>query len=153
MNKLSFDIRNSEDFFRKLNEDYKDYKNNPNSARLALNCAMTSWHLSEWIYHEFEMNKSYKKVKLYQAHVKKLCPSLQIMHDISNGSKHYKLDYHKPKVAKTDKHKGTFDNTFDFSFDRTMLQIIMLDGTVLVFDIELEKTILFWADYLKTLND
>ena len=98
MNKLSFDIRNSEDFFRKLNEDYKDYKNNPNSARLALNCAMTSWHLSEWIYHEFEMNKSYKKVKLYQAHVKKLCPSLQIMHDISNGSKHYNYERANERV-------------------------------------------------------
>ncbi len=149
MNLLSFDIKTPRDFYNKLIADFEDYKKSDNSSRIALNCAMTSWHLSDWIYHEFNMKKSYPKLKDYQEHVKSICLSLQIMHDIANGSKHYKLEYHKPKTQNTERKTGTFDNTFDFTFDRTMLKIIMVDGSTLIFDRELNKTIVFWGEQLQ----
>ncbi len=153
MNNLSFDIRNSKDFLGKLIADFDDYLKSDNSSRIALNCAMTSWHLTEWIYHEFGFVKEFSKVSDYQSHIKERCPSLQIMHDISNGSKHYKLEYHKPKIQATERKEGTFDNTFDFTFDRTMLRIVMPNNDVVIFDNELGKTITFWTDYLIQINE
>ncbi|WP_127137427.1 hypothetical protein [Flagellimonas oceanensis] len=152
MNHLSFDIRNSNDFLEKLIADFEDYSNSDNSSRIALNCAMTSWHLTEWIYHEFGLEEKFPKPKDFQKHIKGLCPSLQIMHDISNGSKHYKLDFHKPKIKSTERKEGVFDNTFDFTFDRTILKIVLPNNEVLIFDNELRKTIEFWTEYLSQKN-
>lgn len=149
MNVLSFDIRTPKDFYNKLITDFEDYKKSDNSSRIALNCAMTSWHLSDWVYHGFNIKNSYAKLVNYQQHVKSICPSLQIMHDIANGSKHFKLEFHKPKIQNTERKTGTFDNTFDFTFDRTLLKIIMEDGNTLIFDQELNKTIEFWREQLK----
>jgi hypothetical protein len=153
MNNLSFDIRNSKDFLGKLIADFDDYLKSDNSSRISLNCAMTSWHLTDWVYHEFGFVKEFSKLSDYQAHIKERCPSLQIMHDISNGSKHYKLDRHKPKIQATERKDGAFDNTFDFAFDRTMLRIVMPNNDVLIFDNELKKTIIFWTDYLIQINE
>ncbi|SDQ23324.1 hypothetical protein [Flagellimonas zhangzhouensis] len=152
MNNLSFDINSSKDFLNKLIEDFKDYLKSDNSSRMALNCAMTSWHLSEWVFHEYELGGQFSKIKDFQKHLKELCPSLQIMHDISNGSKHYKLNTHKPKVKETERKTGTFDKTFDFSFDRTMLKIVMPNNQIAVFDEELEKTIAFWKEFMNNLD-
>jgi|SRR5680860_393645 len=152
MNILSFDLKTPKDFYNKLIEDYEDYKTSDNSSRIALNCAMTAWHLSEWIYHEFNMKRKYPKMKDYQGHVKRICPSLQIMHDIANGSKHYKLERHNPKTQHTEKKTGTFDNTFDFTFDRTMLKVVMQDGNALIFDHEIDKTIIYWGEQLQELE-
>lgn len=148
MNNLTFEIKNSKDFLDKLKKDFKDYLGSDNSSRLAINCAMTSWHLTEWIYHEYNFNKKFKKDKYYKNHIKELCPSLQIMHDISNGSKHYKLKIHKPIIQATEKKEGPFDNTFDFTFERTMLRIFLPNNKVVIFDDELKKTIKFWENYL-----
>jgi hypothetical protein len=153
MNNLSFDIRNSKDFLNKLIEDFDDYLKSDNSSRIAVNCVMTSWHLTDWIYHEFNFISKFPKLKDFQENIKELCPSLQIMQDISNGSKHYKLDRHKPKIQDTERNEGAFDNSFDFSFDRTMLKIVMPNGEVVIFDNELKKTIKFWTDYLIKINE
>lgn len=152
MSGLSFDIRTAADFFKKLKEDFADYSTDITSARHALNCAMTAWHLTEWVYHEFNLDKTFKKVSDFQEDVKKQCSSLVIMHDISNGSKHYKLTRHQPQISDTEKHLGTFDDTFDFSFDTSRLEISMEDGQTLIFYTEIEKVIDFWDDYLKRLS-
>lgn len=141
MNKYSFDIKNSKDFFRKLEEHYKEFSTNEVSSRIALNCAMTSWHLSEWIYNEYkETNLStFSKLFDFHKHIMLECPSLQIMQDLSNGTKHTKITLYVPEVQNTEKHKGTFDYTFDFSFDRSRLNIELSDGSKTDFSIEIKK--------------
>jgi hypothetical protein len=151
MNNLTFEIKNSKDFLDKLKKDFKDYLDSNNYSRMAINCAMTSWHLTEWIYHEYNFNKKFKKNN-YQKHIKKLCPSLQIMHDISNGSKHYKLDWHKPLIEATERKEGPFDHTFDFTFEKTMLRIVLPNNEIVIYDEELKKTINFWENYLNKLS-
>lgn len=153
MNKLSFGIKSSKDFLNKLIADFDGYLESGNSSRIALNCAMTSWHLTEWIYHEFDFKNQYSNEYKFQQHIKGLCSSLQIMHDLSNGTKHFKLKTHKPEVKETERKVGAFDNTFDFSFERTMLKIVMPKNKILVFDNELKKTIDFWTDYLNKLEN
>ena len=148
MNTLAFDIQSPKDFFNKLVEDFDEFKKSDNSSRSALNCAMTAWHLTDWIYHNYGLNKKFSKLKNYQAHIKELCPSLQVIHDIANGSRHFKLEYHRPKIETTEKDEGVFDNTFDFTFDRAMLKIIMKNGDILIFDDVMTNSISFWKDYI-----
>jgi hypothetical protein len=45
-----FDIITARDFLAKLEADYADFKEQPDSARLALNCIITAYHLHEWVW-------------------------------------------------------------------------------------------------------
>lgn len=45
-----FGIRTAWDFLQKLEGDYADFLKQPDSARLALNCVMTAYHLHEWVW-------------------------------------------------------------------------------------------------------
>jgi hypothetical protein len=49
----SFEIKNSKDFFEKLRDEYYDFDKAHLNPRHAINCAITSWHLTDWTYQEF----------------------------------------------------------------------------------------------------
>jgi len=150
MTNLSFNIRDTKDFLNKLLEDYEEFQKDPTSSRIAINSAMTAWHLSDWAYNEFSGIKTqFPKLDQYQSYLKTLCPQLQIMHDITNGSKHYALTRHNPDVADTNLHEGPFSNAFSIEFDVSTLDIEMKDGTKLIFELELEKVVTFWKGYLE----
>ena len=151
MNDLSFDIKTSKDFFNKLLTDYDEFSSNTTSSRVALNCAMTAWHLTEWIYSEFNQSlcNHFTTLALYQQDLKRQCTSLQIMHDLANGTKHYLLTKHRPIVKETNLHQGTFDRTFDRTFDTSTLKIELNDGTKIYFEDEIKKAINFWKQYLQ----
>lgn len=147
MSRLSFDIKNSSDFFKKLLEDYNEFKKDDTSSRVAINCAMTAWHLIDWVYFEF-MEIRYPKFSDFQNELKALCPELQIMQDITNSSKHHTLRK-STSIETTDLHEGAFNDDFSSDFDISSLEIIKRDGTKLYFDEEIEKVIHFWENYLK----
>lgn len=149
MNKLSFDIKNSQDFLKKLCDDFTEFQQNDTSSRIALNCAMTAWHLTEWVYNEF-MNKKFSSVTDFQIDLKNKCFSLQLMHDISNGAKHYKLTKHKPSIKDTELHHGSFSNDFSRDFDISSLKIETNDGKVYYFEDEIENVINFWTSYFES---
>ncbi len=151
MNPLSFDIKDTESFFKKLLEEYKEFKKDVLSSRIALNCAMTSWHLIEWVYIEFHsiLSPTYPTLTLFTLAIKAQCPSLQIMHDLSNGTKHHTLKNHRPIIKDTKLHEGTFDQSFDRSFDTSSLDIELNDGTQLYFEDEIQKMVAFWTHYLR----
>jgi hypothetical protein len=138
-------------FFKKLKDDYNEYCTNEVSSRIAINCAMTAWHLSEWIYNEYKDTKltEFSKIIDFHNYIKKECPALQIMQDLSNGTKHSKITRYNPNVANTDKYEGTFDYTFDFTFDRSSLDIELSNGTKTEFSSEIEKCIEFYKSYLE----
>jgi hypothetical protein len=45
-----FDINNSKDFYAKLVADFDDYMQNLDSARHAVNCAITAYHVHDWVW-------------------------------------------------------------------------------------------------------
>ena len=45
-----FDIVTCRDFLAKLNADFDDFLKQQDSARLALNCIVTAYHLHEWVW-------------------------------------------------------------------------------------------------------
>jgi hypothetical protein len=154
MNNLSFNIRTSKEFLAKLREDYDELLVNKLSSRIALNCAMTSWHLSDWIFHEYESpnDPSYEKLKKFQRALKSKCPSLQVMHDLANGTKHFKLTNHNAQVQTTELKRGAYSSAYSRGYDISALMIEMNDGSTLYFQDEILKTINFWKDYLETLE-
>jgi len=150
MSSLSLDIKTSKDFFKKLLEDHKEFCSDKTSSRTALNCAMTAWHLSEWIYNEFNSQFPNETLSSFQDSIKKKCPSLQIMHDLANGTKHYLLTRHKPLIKDTRLHKGAYSNAFSRAFDISTLDIEKNDGTKIYFEDEIENVILFWKEFLQS---
>jgi hypothetical protein len=152
MNELNFDIKTSRDFFLKLKEDYKDFCNNTTSSRIALNCALTAWHLTEWVYNEYNsiLQTTYPKLFDFQSWIKSQCTSLQVMHDIANGTKHYLLTRHTTVIEKTNLHQGAFSSDFSRDFDISALDITLKDGAQINFEDEIEKSIEFWKQYLNS---
>lgn len=152
MSDLSFDIKTSKDFLKKLQEDYAEFCLDKTSSRVALNCALTAWHLTEWIYNEYNslLISHFHTLSAFQLNIKVSCPSLKIMHDISNGTKHYLLTRHKPIVKDTNLYKGSFSSDFSRDFDTSTLDIELNDGTKIYFEDEIETTINFWAQYISS---
>lgn len=150
MSDLSFNIKTSKDFFKKLEEDYLEFYSDKTSSRVALNCAMTSWHLTEWIYNEYNslLVSDFATLATFQNNIKRQCPSLQIMHDIANGTKHYLLTRHRPIIRDTTLHQGGFSSGFSRDFNISTLDIELYDGTKIYFEDEIKTTIIFWKQYL-----
>jgi hypothetical protein len=51
-----FDITTSRDFLAKLEADFADFEKQPGSSRLALNCAISAYHLHDWVWNHW-LNK------------------------------------------------------------------------------------------------
>lgn len=152
MNDFSFGIKTTSDLFNKLIEDFEEFRKDTTSSRMALNCAMTAWHLTDWSYYEFNqtLSSDYSTLVSYQQAIKERCPSLQILHDITNGSKHYVLLRHKPIVKETNLHIGAYSAAYSHDYDISTLEIEMGDGTKKYFDDEIQKAIEFWTQYLQS---
>ena len=152
MNELSFNIKTTEDFFKKLIEEFNEFQTDRTSTRVALNCAMTAWHLTDWVYNEFngQLISQFRTLASYQQELKQQCPSLQIMHDLTNGTKHYFLTRHRPVIKETKLHKGSFSSDFSRDFDISTLDIELNDGTKIYFEDEIENAISFWKNYLQS---
>jgi hypothetical protein len=152
MSNLSFDIKTTSDFLKKLLEDYKEFCRDKTSSRAALNCAITAWHLTEWTYIEFQhqIANQFTTLGLYQKYLKAQCPSLQIMHDLTTGTKHFLLKSHSPVIKDTTLVKGSFSIDFDRDFDISTLNIELNDGTKSNFEDEIGIAVNFWMKYLQS---
>lgn len=155
MSNYSFNIKTSKDLYRKLFEDYEIFLADCISSSKALNCAMTAWHLCEWTCEEFillDSDRKDKKVikKAHESHRNELiknCPSLAIMRDLIDGTKHHTIDRPQKVIKQTDLHQGTFDNTFDWTFDTSRLVILQVDGREVYFLNEIKIAVNFWNRY------
>jgi hypothetical protein len=166
--RLSFGIINSEHFFEKLEEEFKDFIGDRISARHAINCSLTSWHLSDWVFHEYfssddkyqdsekiKIRRDFKEIKLitgimkFQNDIIKECPELEFMKLISNGSKHCQLRNKEIKektvINQGDFILGDFDLN-DFNVDK--FEIHTRNGEIIDFEETLNKTIVFWREFL-----
>ncbi len=141
MSAQAFDIKTSRDFFKELLAQYKEFKQNPTSSRLAINCALWSYHLCEWIKAEYGEIVS-------SSH----CASLSTMRDIGNGTKHFRIDRGQPNVVATELHGGDFSDDFNLDFDISALQVTTADGRTLQFEDELSNVIQFWSGHPRLVN-
>lgn len=152
MTDYSFNIKKSEGFFLKLLEEYDDFIKSKTSSRFALNCAMNAWHLVDWVYYEFNYSSKvgFTKLSDFQDSLKILCPSLQIMQDLTIGIKHHTLESHEKRAIVDETHqRKVFSSGFSNGFSKKAFVIVMKDGTTRYFEDEIKIVIDFWTKYLE----
>jgi hypothetical protein len=143
----TFEDKNSEAKFKDLLDQYEDFRNDDTSSAKAIEVCTNAWHIIDWIFNEFPNVHLMNSIGDFRNSIYPLCPSLKIMHDIANGSKHSKVSRPKAAIKKTKKHIGPYSKVFSRVFDQTHLEIEMEDGTTLYFVDEIELVINFWKDY------
>ena len=81
-----FSIDTSRDFLAKLEADFTDYAKEPGSGRLALTCAMTAYHLHEWVWGDW-LKTDYavwktlgiRDLETFLAWIDRTCPWFQVI--------------------------------------------------------------------------
>jgi hypothetical protein len=92
-----FDIITSDDFLVKLEADYADFKTQPDSARHALNCIITAYHLHEWVWGDWlKADKATQQelgingtIASFEAWLERTCPDFGVVEKLTNGAKHF----------------------------------------------------------------
>ncbi|WP_296346363.1 hypothetical protein [Reyranella sp.] len=150
-----FNIKTSRDFYKKLLEDFADLQDNPTSARIAINCSITAYHMHEWIWGDW-LKSDHGTWRILGIRDKvtfinwldSSAPYFQLMQDICNGSKHFdRRTSQQTKVA------GAFDSAaFDRSaFDTQRLEIEVQQDDLkawIAAEIVIESVVQFWRDFL-----
>jgi hypothetical protein len=91
-----FDIVTCRDFLAKLNADFDDFLKQQDSARLALNCIVTAYHLHEWVWgdclktdHAVWKQLGIRDRETFIAWTERECPGFKTIQDLANGAKHF----------------------------------------------------------------
>lgn len=94
-----FDLRTSRDFYVMLVEDFDDFMAEPHSARRALHCAITAYHLHEWVWGDWLKSDSAVKqtlgiedLKSFRVWLDSTYPWFSIVQNLTNGTKHFARD-------------------------------------------------------------
>jgi hypothetical protein len=92
-----FDILSSHDFLQKLESDFDDFIKESHSTRLALNCAITAYHLHEWVWGDWlKTDSNIRKtlrIRDYNDFLKWIddnCPWFSTVQELTNGTKHFR---------------------------------------------------------------
>ncbi|MFF0923207.1 hypothetical protein ACFYE8_26320 [Rhizobium leguminosarum] len=92
-----FEIVTSKDFYAMLVEDFDDFVAEPHSGRRALHCAITAYHLHEWVWAEWlsrdkaardAMGIAGRDKKYFLQWIEKYCVWFRLVQELANGSKH-----------------------------------------------------------------
>ena len=97
-----FNIVTSYDFLLKLEADFEDFEQAPHSARSALNCALSAYHLYEWVWGDWLKadstcqkilgiaGKSAKERRVgFLKFIVRACPWFLTIQEIATGAKHF----------------------------------------------------------------
>ena len=137
-----FDIKTSRDFYEKLLEDLGDLQGHSASARHAINCAITAYHMHEWVWGDW-LNKDYatwnklgiRDKDTFVKWIDENEPWFRVVQDIANGSKHFNRG-----VSQQTKASGVSDLDIEIDVDGKKSWIPA--------DILIETVILFWKNFL-----
>lgn len=149
MSKHSFNIQNSKDKLTLLITEYEEFIKDDTSSIKATNLSTNAWHMVDWVFEEFPTIHGLADNGAFRNTLYPRCSSLKIIHDIANGTKHKELNRPKASIKTTKERKGTFDETFDRTFDISALLIELADGSILFFLDEIKNVMDFWKDYFK----
>lgn len=158
--RYGFEIRTAHGFFKKLKEDFEELMREPYSSRYAMNCAMTAWHLNEWVW-ALNLKGNYAEQKClfgsifrnkgeFLRHVICACPELEMIQAICNGSKH--LGTSTAEVIKET--SVTMDNFWPVPgeeyvrADYEYVTVTLKDGRVVRFTEVVGAVVWFWEQKL-----
>lgn len=147
MNSLNFGKNTAKDKYNTFLLEYEDYKKDNTSINKAISLSITAWHLIDWAFLDYKTFHKSNSLGAFREKLYPKCPSLKIMHDLANASKHKELTRSKAELKNTEKHKGIFSSIFNKKFDTTYLLIELRDGNKLRFNEEIDKVKVFWDSY------
>jgi hypothetical protein len=139
-------LKSSEDLFLKLIEDHKAFQNDPLSTYKVVDCAMSAWHLTDWVYKERE-SVNYPDLGSMRTAFSLQCNDLNVMHDLITGGKHLTVSRPKSDVSGTHLHEGVFSMEFSLEFDVSILYVDFKDGSSEPIIKILERVVSFWSSY------
>jgi hypothetical protein len=91
-----FDISTSTDFYAMLVQDFDEYMDETHSARKALHCAITAYHLREWIWKDWLVHDlsaqnamGIRDQNSFNNWVVGSCVWFPFLRDLVNGTKHF----------------------------------------------------------------
>lgn len=133
-----------------MEDQFRDYLADGLSSRKAVTSAMLCWHVADWVYAESQqLQTTYSELWQFHRDITGQCPALQVMQDITNGTKHRDLRTPRAGIIRTQPTAGAFSPEFSRPFDRAELTIHLADGTDTAFDIEFQKALNFWRDFFR----
>lgn len=95
-----FDIESSAEFYAMVVADFDDFHNDPQSSRRAMHCAISSYHLHDWLWVDWlKRNKPLRSelgIKSKDDFVRwiiRRCVWFEVIQAIANGSKHFQSDH------------------------------------------------------------
>jgi hypothetical protein len=114
---------------------------------------LTEWSFNGFIVPAKQFKTKWEKKKdleTFQNEIKQSCPSLQLMNDITDGTKHFSLN-RTSTIKETNLHSGSYDQSFSHSFDISYLYIV--EGkTKINFEDAIQEVVSFWKGYLISIN-
>ena len=154
-----FGITTADDFFAKLEADYGDFKAQPDSARLALNCIITAFHLHEWVWGRWLKSDTDAKQKIgiasmesFRAWLDGQWPGFIVVQELTNGAKHLKT---MKNVKETNRVSGFGRGPYGVGpFGSSYLLIDYGDNTAAqrwdTAETLLDETLVFWRKFFNT---
>jgi len=144
-----FEINTAKDKLKQLIEDYEKLLKNASNVSLAEKVCGDTWHLNDWVLHEFHDKGDSITQQQFRTQLYFDCPEFKVLHDLANSFKHKKLSIPKVQIKYTEKHDGVFDSSFDSSFDISYLMVVFMNGEKRRLNEILEPSIKYWIENIK----
>jgi hypothetical protein len=165
MGGYSFGIATAHDLYCKLKREYAQFHDPSGIADsdLAWNCALTAWHLRDWLWWQRLSVCPGEDVKLfglsfgtdrdyYNTELNRRCPKYKLLRDLCNGSKHFHLT-NPDMVESTTIRPGAMFGEAMFNEvcpnEGPYLAICLDDGSIVRFGEVLGQVVALWDDVFK----
>jgi len=162
MGVYSFAITTAHDLYCKLKREHTRFQGQTANSDFAWNCAVTAWHLREWVWKERlsihpgeDVNlfgRTFRTSEEFYAELNRRCPNYKLMGDLCNGSKHFNLDRIGTVQSTTTKRGAMFDEAMfnEVAFNEgPYLEICLDDGSLVRFGDVLSQVVALWDDVFK----
>jgi len=150
-----FDIINSQDFYQKLLEDFDDYMQQQDSARRAMNCAITAHHLADWVWGDFVKGDTALKSKLgikdksdFMGWIDSQTVWYGLVQSISNGSKHFIRENAKGTQKVAGFGMGGYGQG-PFGMSYLAIEVSQTEPKNMPLSMLFEVVIRFWRDFFR----
>jgi hypothetical protein len=163
MGEYSFAIKTAHDLFCKLKRECAAFQGSTTDSDLAWNCAVTAWHLREWLWKErlsvtpgadlTLFGQAFTSEQGYQTELNRRCPKYKFLRDVCNGSKHFDLSNPGPVNATTVR-PGAMPGAMKFGEtafgEGSYFAIRLEDGSLVRFSGVLSEVMALWDDVFKS---
>ncbi|MBR0721787.1 hypothetical protein [Bradyrhizobium manausense] len=149
-----FNILNSRDFYNKVIDDYQAFCRDNTSASAAINCALSSYHLAEWIWGDWLKKDERAKQRLrietiddFKKWLDENAYSFSTLQALANGSKHF----NRKTIAKSEVAKVMWSANGEAPTEQTYLSVeVEHRGDVVWQDYQvvMDQMVMFWWDFM-----